>query len=518
MVEASHHRTGSTPRILRWSGLALALLIGTGAPAYAQAPAQASLQQQLDSVLAQPQYARADWGVAVRRLDTGATLYAHHADRLFVPASNVKLFTAGLALATLGSTTRIATTLYATSTRVGARGTLRADLILYGRGDPSLGLAEASPDWADRLAAALAQRGIQRVQGNLIADATYFAGIPVGDGWEANDLQTWFGAAPSALNVDGNLVRVAVTRDGRTCCALAVKPDAAGITVANQTSAAATDPLSLYRPLGTSILYATGQLPARTRERDFVLSMPDPARTAANLLRQAMARAGIVLDGDVAVLRWPQSDPALTRRGTEALANIDSPTVAELVDHMLKHSDNLFAQALLLQVGVAAAQRNACDLVPRPDTSAGWALCALRTLLASADIPGDAVTLSEGSGLARRDLATPDALVQWLRWTTTQPWGPDLRNALPVAGVDGTLEHRLRDGPAADNLQAKTGTLSHDYTLTGFVTNAAGTPLVFSIMLNRYPRAALAAEDPDAPPPRHALDALAEIVARSGAQ
>lgn len=498
--------------------LATVLLAGCTGPAFAQRAATVTpaptLAQSIDAYIAQPQFARADWGIAVRSLDSGKVVYAHNADRLFVPASNAKLFTAGLVLGTLGSATRIATTLYATSTHVGAKGVLRGDLILYGRGDPSLGLKESSPDWADRFAMALAQRGIKRVEGNLVADATYFSGIPVGSGWEANDLQAWFGAVPSALDVQGNLIRVQVVREGRHCCNIDVMPKAAGVRTVNQTSATSTDALSLYRPLGSSTLYALGQLPARTRDHTYALSMPDPARTAANLLREAMARQGIVLAGQVNVLAWPESDPALTQPGTQAIASLDSPTIAELVDHTLKDSDNLFAQTLLLQAGVAAAQHNACNDRDRPDTSAGWALCALRGMLAQAGIPPGAVLLSEGSGLARRDLVSPNAFVQWLAFANTQPWGPDLRNALPVAGVDGTLEFRLRDGAATDNLRAKTGTLSHAYTLTGFVTAATGEHLVFSIMLNRYPRWEVAREYPQAPVPGHALDAIAKLLSQ----
>lgn len=499
------------PAGMATAALAQTPTIPAPAPVVAMAP---TLAQAIDAYIAQPQFARADWGIAVRSLDSGKVLYTHNADRLFVPASNAKLFTAGLALASLGSNTRIATTLYATSTRIDAKGILRGDLILYGRGDPSLGL-DASPDWADRLATALAQHGIKRVQGNLIADATYFTGTPVGGGWEANDLQTWFGAAPSALDVQGNLMRVKVTRSARSCCTIAVTPSAAGVQVVNQTTDSSNDPLGLYRPIGSSTLFAIGKLPSRTREHSYVLSMPDPALAAGNLLREAMARQGIELGGRVQALRWPQSDPALSQTGTQAIAGIDSPSIAELVDHTLKNSDNLFAQSLLLQVGVAAAQKSGCSEARTPDTSVGWGLCALRGLLALAGIPPDAVLLDEGSGLARRDLVTPNAFVQWLAWAKTQTWGPDLRNALPVAGIDGTLQHRFRDGAATGNLQAKTGTLSHDYSLTGFVTDASGEQLVFSIMLNRYPRWEVAREFPAAASPKKALDDIARLLAQA---
>ncbi len=514
---APAHATGK--RRLRPARMILALLAVFAFAANAQVPDPTAtappLAPQIGAYINQPQFARADWGIAVRSLDSGRLLYGHNADRLFVPASNAKLFTAALALAKLGPNTRIATTLYATSMRVSARGVLRGDLILYGRGDPSLGLPEGVEDWADRMAAALAQRGIKRVEGDLIADATYFSGTPVGGGWEANDLQAWFAAMPSALTVQGNRIRVEVAREGRRCCTVKVTPDAAEVQVVNQTADTATDPLGLYRPLGSSTLYAVGRLPSRTRRHDYRLSMPDPARTAGNLLRQAMARRGIALAGHVEPLHWPEDDPALTQPGTQALVSVQSPPVAALVDHMLKKSDNLYAQALLLQVGVVAAQRGDCDAPRAPDTSAGWALCALRGMLTEAGIPRDAVLLSEGSGLARRDLVTPDAFVRWLAWSDRQPWGPDLRAALPVAGIDGTLEYRFRDGKATANLQAKTGTISHAYTLTGFVTNAAGAPLVFSIMLNRYPRWEVAREYPGIPSPQHALDAVAKILANS---
>lgn len=478
----------------------------------------AALGRAIDAYIGQPQFARADWGIAVRSLDSGKVLYTHHADRLFVPASNVKLFTAGLALATLGGSTRIATTLYATTTHIGARGTLRGDLVLYGRGDPALGLPGASADWADQMARALSERGIHRIRGDLIADATYFSGTPVGGGWEANDLQTWFAAVPSALNVDGNVVRVTVTRTARQCCTIAIAPRAARVHIVNQTDDDAADPLGLYRPIGSSTLYATGRLPARTRKRTYPLSMPDPALAAGNLLREALARRGIALDGKVRVVRWPEADPALERASKHPLASVDSPTIAELVHHTLKDSDNLFAQSLLLQAGVAAARRGDCHRSHAPVSSAGWALCALNRLLASAGVPPGAVRLYEGSGLARHDLVTPNAFVQWLTWAMTQGWGPILRKALPIAGVDGTLQHRFRTGAAAGNLSAKTGTLNHDYTLTGFVTDAAGERLVFSILLNRYPRWQVAREFPQAVSPTHALDDVARMITAAGAR
>src|SRR6185437_1246096 len=115
---------------------------------------------------------------------------------------------AALALGTLGADARFGTALYATAAPQG--GTLSGDLILRGGGDPSLG--DASPDWAARFASALSAQGVRRVRGDLIADDSYFSGPSFGDGWEAGDLQTWFGATASALSAQGSVDRSAFRR------------------------------------------------------------------------------------------------------------------------------------------------------------------------------------------------------------------------------------------------------------------------------------------------------------------
>jgi D-alanyl-D-alanine carboxypeptidase/D-alanyl-D-alanine-endopeptidase (penicillin-binding protein 4) len=109
--------------------------------------------------------------------------------------------------------------------------------------------------------------------------------------------------------------------------------------------------------------------------------------------------------------------------------------------------------------------------------------------------------MEEGSGLSRGTLLTPNATVQLLTYMNRHPLSAIYRAALPVAGVDGTLRRRMKDTTAAGNVQAKTGTLRYVYALSGYVTTAAGEPLVFSLMLNNY--------DADESEARPALDAIA---------
>lgn len=475
----------------------------------------ASLAKRINAFIAQPRFAHGDWGISVVSLDTGRTLYSHNADKLFVPASNAKLYSAALVLSNLGDAP-FGTTLYATASAK-PDGTLDGDLILFGGGDPSLGNAKASPDWADRLAQTLAEHGVRRVHGNLIADATYFAGPPIGSGWEANDLQAWYAAPAPALGVQENVARVQVTRANGHCCAVSVMPDAAGLRVVNL----AHDPyddrdtLNLYRPPGSDIVYASGSLPASTQVRTFTVSVPDPALFAGNLLRAALLRHGIALDGRVCSLYWPQGDEAMVHAAWP-VGTIAAPPLPDLVRHMLKDSDNLYAQVLLLQVGARAAYARTCaDRAEPPTTSEAWGLCALRALLARIGIANDSATFEEGSGLSRKDLVTPAATTTLLEWVAKQPFAKAFENALPVAGVDGTLEHRFLGTAAANNLRAKTGTLTHAYALSGYVTNATGGHLAFSLMLDHYQRPTDGLGRNVPPSPIADLDAIATLLADS---
>jgi D-alanyl-D-alanine carboxypeptidase/D-alanyl-D-alanine-endopeptidase (penicillin-binding protein 4) len=473
-----------------------------------------SLADGIEAYIAQPRFAHAQWGIEVVSLDSGATLYRHNADALFLPASNAKLYTAALALQTLGADARFATRLYATAAPR-ADGALAGDLILYGGGDPSLGDPDVAPGWADALAAALAKRGVRRVRGDLIADDTWFAGPLFGGGWEALDLQTAYGAQPGALGAQDNVVRVKVARQGGRCCTVTLDPRGSGMRVVNLTGGAAS--LALYRPPGSDTLYVIGSLRADVPQRAYSLSVPDGALFAANLLREALAQRGIVLDGKVRVLHWPETDDALAGHPTE-IASVVSPPLSQLLIHMLKHSDNRYAQMLLQQVGVHTARAGVCaDRIEPPQASADWGLCAMRAFLAQIGIDHGEATFGDGAGLSRHDLVTPAATVKLLAWIARQPFANVLRDALPVAGIDGTLQYRMRDDYATDNVQAKTGTLSHVYTLSGYVTDAAGERLAFSLLLNRYVRPTDEFGRNIQPSPQSDLDAIATMLAVHGA-
>jgi D-alanyl-D-alanine carboxypeptidase/D-alanyl-D-alanine-endopeptidase (penicillin-binding protein 4) len=485
----------------RWPalfGLALAAL-SLATPLFAAAQNQAapappatvqpSLTEQIDTLIGQPRFAGADWGIAVISLNSGRTVYSHHADQLFQPASTAKLFTAAVTLSQLGPNYRIPTRVVSGSEI--RNGSLDGPLILYGMGDPTLGVDPATLHWADQLAEQLAAQGLRHVHGDLIADTTYFASPMMGTGWEAIDLQSWFAVPATALSVGENQVDLTVTAGVGTGAPAELRFDPANAipSVANEviTSAQRThNDVNLYRAPGDGVLYAFGNIAAKSPAQNYKLALPDPAQFAGRLLQEALVRRGIQLDGKLLTVHWPRRDSFLPAQ-PHTLAEVLSPPVSEILERGLKRSQNLYLQNLLLLAGVKAQ----ADTEQREGsmgfvTSERWGIRAMHQLLEQIGITPAASLIEEGTGLSRRNLATPNAMANLLAFLARQPYGPALVEALPIAGVDGTLQWRMRNTPAENNVHAKTGSMSFVHCLAGYVTSGDGERLAFAIMLNNY--------------------------------
>ncbi|MEP7185441.1 MAG: D-alanyl-D-alanine carboxypeptidase/D-alanyl-D-alanine-endopeptidase [Rhodanobacter sp.] len=467
------------------SAVGTLMLARAATPALPGAATAAGLSAQIDAQIDQPRFAAAAWGIAVVSLDSGRTLYVHNADQLLQPASTAKLFTAAVSLSALGPDYRMATQLLTSGKMV--QGRLNGPLILYGGGDPTLG-TESTENWADQLAGQAAAHGLRFVRGGLIADDTWFAGPAHGSGWEAEDLQSWFAVPSSALSVDENIARVTIapgTAPGRAA-QLSIAPqdafpdiDGQLITTARRTA----DDINLYRGPGDLTLHVFGSVAADRHRQDFKLAMSDPARVAGMQLRQALKNHGIHITGKLSVVHWPQINPAPPEKA-QLIAQVLSPPLSDILGRGLKRSQNLYLQNLLLSVGA---------MRPAPATTGFTSterrgIGALRHLLDQIGIPPSASLIGEGTGLSRRDLVTPNAMARLLTYLAALPYADMIRDALPIAGVDGTLAGHMRGTAAENNVHAKTGSMSYVHCLAGYVTSAAGEHLAFAIMLNNYDR------------------------------
>ena len=184
----------------------------TAAPATGRPRTLDELRDGIEEILQKPELAAAMSAVKVASLDTGHVLFERNSDKLVRPASNMKLYTVAAALDRLGPDFRFRTSIYA-NTKPDATGTIKGDMILYGRGDPSLATRFNDGDYykgVDALAARIVEAGVKRVEGDLVGDESYFNGPPYGDGWSWDDLTWYYGAEISALTVDDNSLDVFV--------------------------------------------------------------------------------------------------------------------------------------------------------------------------------------------------------------------------------------------------------------------------------------------------------------------
>ncbi len=467
--------------------------------AFPRARTLAELRGHLDAHLAQPRFESALWSVQVVSLDTGKVVYEHQPRRLMSPASNSKLYTGALALDRFGGGYRIRTPLLATA-RPDAAGVVAGDVIVGGRGDPSWKSAQRREDfWAifAPFVAALRQAGVRRIAGDLVADATYFRGPPYGAGWVAEDLVDDYGAEVSAISLEQNFADLRVTpadAAGQPAEFELLHPFT-GLTVINRMRTA--DPgtarvLQARRGLGERTVYVLGEVPAGGVVEVLDLTVPQPARWFAAALKEALARGGIRVDGEPRAVVWPEATPS----GAVRLGEIVSPPLRELVAAFMKPSQNLETDLIFAHVGEAS----------RPPDSPAWrtseqlGVAALGEFLRKLGLPDEEVRFDEGSGLSRNNLASARATTALLVAMTRHAEAKAFRDALPVAGVDGTIRRRMKGTAAEGNVRAKTGTLRWANGLSGYVATAAGESLAFSALLNRSvtPPGQFARDDIDA--------------------
>jgi len=428
------------------------------------------------------------WGLLILDAESGQTLYEQKADKFFVPASNMKLFTTALALAKLGLDYRFHTTLE-TRGAISAEGTLNGDLILVGRGDPNLSNRkfpyllkeefEGPPEKVlAELADALVAKGVKEISGDIVGDDSYFPRDRYPSGWEIDDMVWQYGAAISAIVVDDNTVTLTLTpgeRSGDPVQA-AIAPATRDFVVENDVATSAADlkaDLTLTREPGANLVVVRGTLPAKTAPRKLVLAIEEPAQHAAALLADLLAERGMNIGGKAREVHVPEgAETAVTPRAV--LAEHVSVPLGDAVKLVNKISQNLHAEMLLR---TAARQNGAWST---PEELAKYP----EDFYSAAGILAGDVVQSDGSGLSRRDLVTPRAIAALLKYAQGQPWFAAYYASLPVAGEDGSLEDRMKNSPAAGRIHAKTGSLEHVRSRSGYADTPGGRRLIFSFLSN----------------------------------
>jgi serine-type D-Ala-D-Ala carboxypeptidase/endopeptidase (penicillin-binding protein 4) len=456
-------------------------------------------------------------GINVIQLSTGKTLYHRNEDQLFLPASNMKLFTSALALLRLGPDYRFTTRLRletpddstaAGDPKRGGELIPGGDLILIGGGDPSVsgrvfpydkdsgagpGL-RAIEDLADQAVKA----GLTRVNGDVVGDDRLYPWAPYAPNWTQDDTLREFGAPVSALTVNENTMTLLIRPGSHAgdMAELALDPAIEYYAIDNRlvtVGARAGNPrasnqspepaIRISRSPGSRQIEVWGSIPAGRERIAETLTIDDPALYAACALYDALTRRGVAISGRPVARHRTVFEDQEPSSGRD-LASRTSPPLLQLLQVMDKVSQNLFAELMLRETGRVTRHRGTRE--------AG--VEELSALIGEIGGGKDDARLDDGSGLSRNALVTPRLFTRLLAHMNASKYRDEWLSLLPIGGEDGTLRRRFAESKAAkgsgpadpSGIRAKTGSLARALALSGYAESKTQGRLAFSILVNDF--------------------------------
>ncbi|MCF6776879.1 D-alanyl-D-alanine carboxypeptidase/D-alanyl-D-alanine-endopeptidase [Thiotrichales bacterium 19X7-9] len=402
-------------------------------------------------------------GIQVERTKSGKVLYSHHSDRSFIPASNNKIFTAIATLFNLPVSFRYKTQIYADPSKIN-KGNYSGNLYIKFSGDPSL--------TSSRLIAlieGIKKRGIQRISGNVYIIANDFSGPYYPIGWGHTDMTYCYAPPVSTVNLNRNCFVIALIKDGDKTTVKRIT-NTQFMKIDNSTWLASYKQLKKcqFNPIigVDNQVDLKGCLPNQA-EWQFSFAVKNPALKMKEVLPSLIKKAGISFTGNVYFGSLVQ--------GLTLLAQTQSDSRNDLLERVLFHSDNLYAETLARSVGLKRLGKG---------TIKAGTTAIRATLEDKLNVNTKALQLEDGSGLSVLDLTSPEFMVDVLTKAYYSSIGKTLYNLLPTSGKTGTITYRMNKNGMLGRVHAKTGTLDGSSTLSGYVLTKNNRRLTFSIMIN----------------------------------
>jgi serine-type D-Ala-D-Ala carboxypeptidase/endopeptidase (penicillin-binding protein 4) len=407
-------------------------------------------------------------GVKVVSLKNGQRIFCRAQDKLFVPASVLKIFTAAAALDLLGVDFRFETNIYALEKP--ENGAIRGDLYLKGGGDPSLTIEDLR-----NLAFQLQLKGIRCIEGSLIVDNTEFDPVPLGPGWMWDEGAEYWNSPLDALTVNHSCVDLWVEPPEKgSTPKITTFPQTDTVTILNLAQVGiGKEPISVKRCWATqdNIIEIKGMIPPDSPPLFFRVSIENPALYTGALFHNILKEMGITIQNEV-----KQADTPLH---AIVLATHLSQPLRTLAAFMMKESDNLYANSFFKKVGAR--------FLGVPGTWLKGAQAMRFFLQKKAGLDTTDFVIVDGSGESRYNLVSPHQIVQFLNWAHLQfSFVPEWIASFPIAGIDGSLRNRMTDASVRGKVRAKPGTMTGITALAGFAQSLDGEILIFSILTNGF--------------------------------
>ncbi|UCE67011.1 MAG: D-alanyl-D-alanine carboxypeptidase/D-alanyl-D-alanine-endopeptidase [Candidatus Zixiibacteriota bacterium] len=434
---------------------------------------------EIDSILADSALSNALIGLAIYDISSDSMLYGLNADRLFSPASNLKLFTSAAALELLGPDYRFKTK-FSHSGKIDNKGRLKGDLIIAGGGDPLISgrfrdsITEVLYLWAD----SLPSYGIKEIRGDIIVDNSFFTGPELGAGWSWDDLTYWYACPVTALSFNDNCVDLEFVPGLKVGdkAKIVLNPETDYIKITNNTVTLPADSeftLDYYRTPSTNDVEFFGGIAIDDSGQVDYVSLHRPEIHCAYIFSGVLKAKGVDFDGDIFNINdlsyEKQTDIMQSKKPLFAW---QSDSLGVVVTVINQRSQNLFAELTLLTMGKEIGGEG----------SFSKSIEIVEAFFDSIGITSDDLDMNDGSGLSYINLVKPDAIIRLLRYMHKSDYFETYYNSLRTP-----RDFRLVGVENRQDVRVKGGTIANTRTYSGYLTGPeTGRLLAFSIMVNNY--------------------------------
>lgn len=437
---------------------------------------QAAFSSKIDSLIRKVLPAGSEVGISVYDLTARKSLYTYRDKKLSRPASTMKLLTTITALARPDADEPFRTEVWYKG--IIEKDTLHGDLYVIGGFDP-----EFDDAGMNALVEEVGTFPFSVLDGGVYGDVSMKDSLYWGSGWAWDDTPYSYQPYLSPLMYNKGIVTVTARPAvvaGDTAC-VSVYPVSTYYTVDNRTKSKtpAAGKFTVTRGwLGnTNDIVVSGNVEGRRKDE---VNMYASQNFFLHTFLDRLREKGLEVTGGYAFADFQKDDRSVR------MAHWECP-VQQVVDQIMKESDNLNAEALLCRLAVQATGKKR--------VSADDGLAEIKKMMRHLGHQPENYKIADGCGLSNYDYLSPALLVDFLKFAYSRPdVFRKLYKALPVAGVDGTLKNRMKSGRAFNNVHAKTGSYTAINALAGYVKNSRGHQLAFAIMNQNVLSAAKARE------------------------
>ncbi len=444
--------------------------------------AQNTIQNAIDALKNDPSLKHATISFLVKDIDNDTIIASLNQETSLVPASTMKIFSTATALQMLSSFHRFETYLQYDG-YIDSNCTLHGDIYIKGGGDPTLGGRYLKNNLLiEKWSQAIANLGINKIEGRIIGDASYFSYEYVPSTWSWSDMGNYYGTGISGLSIHDNTTHFyfdSGINKGDSTVVECYEPYTPDMEVRNKVKSWTTkkDLAYIYGAPYDGLRTIKGRIPLNKTKFDVRGSMHEPAYTASFELESLLWENGIEVTQPSTTTRRLENNNQLIKTKRTTFDTIKSPSISKIIYWTNLYSNNLFAEHLLRHIGVSKYK----------DGSVFSSTLAISNYWKNKGLLKTGFYISDGSGLSRFNAVSAQHLVSVLTYMKKKSkYSKTFYSSLPIAGKTGTLRTIGRNTKIQGNMRAKSGTMTRIKSYAGYVKSASGKNLCFAIIVNNH--------------------------------